>query len=115
MDSPRLTLQSLQVLRVLLDDPTEQHYGLEIADATGLQSGTLYPILMRLERHGWVEGQWENIDPSRQGRPPRRYYRLTGVGQAAATDALASLGAPPPPGGRQPRRVVGGRFIPREA
>ena len=47
------------------------------SDTAGLPSGTIHPILGRLERLGWVESRWEDIDPSQAGRPARRYYRLT--------------------------------------
>jgi len=62
---------------VLLDDPQVRRYGLEIMRATGLASGTLYPILTRLQETGWVRADWEDIDSSVEGRPARRYYSLT--------------------------------------
>ena len=58
----RMTLQTVSVLRVLLDDPLGEHYGLEIAKAAELPSGSLYPILARLERERWVTSDWEQID-----------------------------------------------------
>jgi DNA-binding PadR family transcriptional regulator len=86
---------TLHVLRALLDDPAADHYGLELMEATGLKSGTLYPILGRLEDRGWIVGRWEDVDPSEVGRAPRRYYRLTASGTAEAravwNDALARL------------------------
>jgi DNA-binding PadR family transcriptional regulator len=90
---PRLTLPVLKVLGAMLDDPAGDHYGLAIAHQTGLKSGTLYPILARLERAGWVTSNWEATDPTEQGRPRRRYYRLTGAGEQAARRALAELSA----------------------
>jgi len=84
-----MTLQTELVLGALLASPTEPHYGLEIAKQAGLASGTIYPILARLERSGWVESQWEDIDPAAAGRRPRRYYRLTAEGEAAARAQLA--------------------------
>ncbi|MFD1546016.1 PadR family transcriptional regulator [Nonomuraea guangzhouensis] len=86
----RLTLQTLLVLRVLLDDRDEDHYGLEIAAKTGLPNGSIYPILARLERAGWVISDWENIDESAEGRRRRRYYHLTTQGALRAEEALAS-------------------------
>lgn len=86
---PRSTLQLQAVLRVLLDDPTGDHYGFEIARAAGLATGTTYPILIRLEDEGWLESEWEEIDESREGRRRRRYYRLTGEGFRAARIELA--------------------------
>lgn len=64
-----------------------------IAQRTGLKSGTSYPILARLQRAGWVTSNWETVDPAEQGRPRRRYYRLTGAGEQAAYRGLAELEA----------------------
>jgi DNA-binding PadR family transcriptional regulator len=85
---PRLTLATQHVLAALLQDPTEARYGLDIARQAGLPSGTLYPILARLEAAGWVESAWEIIDPVAEGRRPRRYYHLTGEGERVARTAL---------------------------
>jgi PadR family transcriptional regulator PadR len=81
---PRMTLQTQKVLAALLRHPTRPHYGLEIAKDAGLPSGTLYPLLARLETAGWVESRWEEIDPVAVGRRARRYYTLTGEGEVAA-------------------------------
>jgi PadR family transcriptional regulator PadR len=83
----RTTLAGQRVLRALLDSPTTDHYGLEIMKATGLKSGSLYPILRRLEEAGWIEGRWEEIDPKSEGRPRRRLYRLTPEGLTNARAA----------------------------
>jgi PadR family transcriptional regulator PadR len=71
----RLSQQSLTVLRLLLDRPLEESSGAEIARATGLGSGTLYPILARLEGAAWLTSRWENVKP-RGGTPRRRLYKL---------------------------------------
>ncbi|MGH8904652.1 MAG: PadR family transcriptional regulator, partial [Egibacteraceae bacterium] len=76
----RVTAQLQRVVLLFLRDPSERCYGLEIAREAGLQRGTLYPILNRLEHAGWVTSEWEAIDPSVEGRRPRRYYRLTDDG-----------------------------------
>lgn len=55
-------------------------------------SGTIHPILARLEQAGWLESRWEEIDPSEKGRPRRRYYRFTSDGAALACTALARAG-----------------------
>jgi PadR family transcriptional regulator, regulatory protein PadR len=86
----RMTLQTLAVLRVLLDDPLGEHYGLEISKAAGLPSGSLYPTLARLERDGWVTSDWEDLNEHEAGRRRRRYYRLTPDGAVWAEQALAS-------------------------
>jgi DNA-binding PadR family transcriptional regulator len=68
----------------MLDASTEEHYGLELAEHARLPIGSIYPILARLERAKWIESAWEDIDPSREGRRPRRYYRLTALGVRSA-------------------------------
>ncbi len=78
------TAQTQAVLASLLERPEEPHYGLEIAKEAGLATGTIYPILARLERMRWVTSEWEDIDESQAARRRRRYYRLTGEGMAAA-------------------------------
>src|SRR4051812_17118780 len=56
-------------------------YGFDIMEATGLQSGTVYPILRRLEAAGMVRSKWEAVGTARdEQRPPRRYYQMTGAG-----------------------------------
>ena len=85
---PRITAQTLLLLDALLDRPSEARYGLEIAQETELKSGTLYPILARLERAGWLSSEWEDVEPERAGRPRRRLYRLTGQGEVLAREAL---------------------------
>jgi DNA-binding PadR family transcriptional regulator len=84
-----MTLQTQLVLRALLEDPAGEHYGLEIAKSAGLASGSLYPILARLEQADLVESYWEDIDQSAAGRPRRRYYRLTQDGAVQARQVLA--------------------------
>jgi PadR family transcriptional regulator, regulatory protein PadR len=77
----------MRVLRLLLEEPTAWHYGYEISQQTGLKSGTLYPILIRLAEQGWLETRW--TEPERQGRPARHTYRLTQVGARAASALVA--------------------------
>lgn len=84
-----MTLPTQLVLRALLADPGQELYGLEIGEAAGLPSGTVHPILARLEGMGWVESRWEDVDPREAGRPARRYYRVTANGAVEARDALA--------------------------
>ncbi|MFD5639153.1 PadR family transcriptional regulator [Streptomyces sp. NPDC127077] len=90
MATLRMTLQTQLVLRALLEDTARERYGLELCELAGLPSGTIYPILARLEQVGWVDSTWE--DPAaheRAGRPGRRFYRLTHDGAEQARDALA--------------------------
>ena len=90
----RMTVPTQLVLTVLLDDPTVERYGTELGTRAGLASGTLYPILARLEGVGWLESRWEDIDVRAAGRPARRYYRLTAEGEIHARDALARAHRP---------------------
>lgn len=65
-------------------------YGFDIIDATGLPSGTVYPALSRLERDGYVSSSWEaDAAAHAEGRPARRYYRVTAHGARALADAVA--------------------------
>lgn len=89
----RMTLQTLQVLQALLERPADEHYGLRISEHSGLPTGSIYPILTRLETAGWVTSDWEEIDESAEGRRRRRYYQLTTDGAAAARDEIAKMQA----------------------
>jgi PadR family transcriptional regulator, regulatory protein PadR len=86
---PRMTIPTQLVLRALLEDPAREMYGVEIGAAAGLPSGTVHPILARLEGVRWLQSRWEEIDPRAEGRPARRYYRLTAAGVESARAALA--------------------------
>lgn len=86
-----LTRRMALVVRAFLEEPSKPKYGFELMESLGISSGTLYPILARLEREGWIEGCREDIDPSVAGRPPRRNYYLTGEGIVLARNALAEL------------------------
>lgn len=78
------------VLQVMLEDPERELYGFELAKSSGLASGTIYPILARLVSSGWVTSRWEEPEAGREeGRPPRRYFRLTAEGRSRALHALA--------------------------
>lgn len=78
----------MSILEVMLEAPNAEWYGLELAGRASLKSGTIYPILARLERAGWLESAWEDINPSLEGRPRRRFYRLTGLGERSALAAI---------------------------
>ena len=84
-----MTIPTQLVLRALLADPSKELYGVEIGQAAGLPSGTVHPILARLETVGWLGSRWEEIDPRAEGRPARRYYRMTPDGMELARSALA--------------------------
>ncbi|HEY1488749.1 MAG TPA: PadR family transcriptional regulator [Micromonosporaceae bacterium] len=102
-----MTTSVLKVMSALLADTEADRYGLDMIGDTGLASGTLYPILVRLERAGWVASHWEDIDPIAAGRPARRYYRLTPTGVVGARREIAIVH-------QQLSRVTGvaGRAVP---
>ena len=80
----RLTYPTALVLQALLDG---HHHGFDIMDATGLPSGTVYPILRRLDAEGCVRSKWEKDGAARkEQRPPRRYYELTTKGAIRLED-----------------------------
>jgi PadR family transcriptional regulator PadR len=84
----RSSRQTLDILEALLTSPSQWHHGYAISRQTSVPSGTLYPILMRLDKLGWLETKWEESVP--QGRPPRHLYRLTGNGREWAREELRS-------------------------
>lgn len=64
-------------------------FGFDIVDATGLTAGSVYPALDRLEDLGLLRSSWEAPDAAHaEGRPPRRYFTLTGEGARTLADAL---------------------------
>jgi DNA-binding PadR family transcriptional regulator len=90
--TPRLTEQTVRVLRVLLADPATPRYGLDIAREAHLKTGTVHPILDRLQRAGWIDSFWEAPeDHEDSGRPRRRFYRFTGGGAEIARNAIAEV------------------------
>lgn len=71
-------------MATLLTQPLDWRYGYELCKLTKLSSGTLYPLLMRLEGRGFLESKW--TEPERVGRPPRHAYRLSPQGAAFARE-----------------------------
>lgn len=103
----RLTLPTALVLHGL---HAGYRYGFELIEASGITAGTMYPILRRLEDGGYVSGAWERVAVSRaEGRPPRRYYRLTPAGESLLAEAVerypAVRRAFAPDGGASPERA----------
>lgn len=92
MSNPRLSIrrspQTIALLDALLQRPSEWRYGYDLSRDTGLASGTLYPILIRLSERGVLEARWEEVHEL--GRPPRHVYRLTAAGRERAREILAS-------------------------
>jgi PadR family transcriptional regulator PadR len=73
----RLSPQTLLVIDAFLVQAEEWKYGYDLSRVTGLKSGTLYPILMRMAERKLLETQWEAGEP---GKPPRHMYRFTPEG-----------------------------------
>lgn len=87
----RLTITACSVLQALADGA---HYGFDVIERTGLPSGTVYPALSRLERDGYVTSSWESEAVAHaDGRPARRYYRVTAAGVRAHAEAIAHFRA----------------------
>ena len=83
----RLSVAAVSVLQAVANGFI---YGFEIIDATGLPSGTVYPALSRLERDGLLKSAWEDDQAAHdEGRPARRYYRVTAPGTRALDQTLA--------------------------
>lgn len=83
-----MTHNTLLVLRALMAAPGREMYGLEIMRGLTLKSGTMYPLLDRAEASGWVTVRREDVSPQAEGRPRRRYYRITAEGVKAAGEAM---------------------------
>jgi DNA-binding PadR family transcriptional regulator len=95
--------QALSVLAALCEQPSDWRHGYALAKQTGLKSGTLYPILIRLADRGLVEACWQ--DEPVPGRPRRHLYRLTADGLTTATRAVAAAAE------RPGARLRGGRGV----
>jgi len=78
--------QTRLLLESFLRDPAEWRYGYDLSHETGLKSGTLYPILMRLAEKSLLATRWE--EPEIPGRPPRHVYRLTQLGERWAREQV---------------------------
>jgi PadR family transcriptional regulator, regulatory protein PadR len=102
--------QTLAVLAALAAQPSDWRHGYDLARETGLKSGTLYPILVRLADREIVQARWEEGEPA--GRPRRHLYRLTSDGLATATTALAAAPAPAARAARPGRAAAPRRLAP---
>ena len=91
MKIPRISPETLLVLERFIERPTDWRYGYELSRETGLKSGTLYPILMRLEKYALLEACWVTTE---DGVPPRHTYRLTSDGLELARTKLAEARTP---------------------
>jgi PadR family transcriptional regulator, regulatory protein PadR len=89
---PNNSPQTRALLAALLERARRWRHGYELSKETGLRSGTLYPLLIRLTEQGLLEARWE--EPGRAGLPPRHAYRLTGAGIALAREQRLSQAGP---------------------
>jgi DNA-binding PadR family transcriptional regulator len=101
----------MSVLMALCSRPRTWRHGYDLARETGLKSGTLYPILIRLADRGLLESCWEDEQPA--GRPRRHLYRLSSEGLARGREILVE--APALAKTPTKRRRAVGRIAPREA
>ena len=76
---------------MFLENPSDEFAGADVHQRCDIASGTLYPILLRLESAGWFVSRWEAIDPATASRPRRRLYRLTSTGLKRASEVFASF------------------------
>jgi PadR family transcriptional regulator, regulatory protein PadR len=86
---PNISKQTSLLLSIMLESPAEWRHGYHLSQVTGFKSGTLYPLLMRLEEQGFLESKWQESD--RAGGPPRHVYRLTPSGRTLARERRAAL------------------------
>lgn len=86
-----ITPKMARVLKVFLEDPGQSRYGFELMRLTGMASGSLYPMLAKLEGAGWLTRGKEDIDPRAAGRPARTNYVITGAAANVARVQLAAL------------------------
>jgi|SRR5579862_4530707 len=89
----KMTGPLARVLRVFLADVSAPRYGYDLMKAARLPSGTLYPMLARLQDEGLVAAEWEQQREDAAGRPPRKFYQLTGEGVRVARLELAQAAA----------------------
>jgi PadR family transcriptional regulator, regulatory protein PadR len=94
----RPSKQMLLLLNALAAHPHQWRHGYELMKQTGLASGTLYPLLIRMSDEGLIEAEWR--EPAQPGRPARHAYRFTATGLAFAQAAA------------EPRTVARSRLAP---
>ncbi|MFD7627544.1 PadR family transcriptional regulator [Streptomyces sp. NPDC059851] len=108
----RITSATLDVMEAFLVADDDLH-GFAVARAAGKPTGSIYPILARMEEAGWLESRWESEHPD-PGRPRRRFYKLTPDGMASARAVVlerrGQLPTPTPAVGQPPRPAFGFTF-----
>jgi DNA-binding PadR family transcriptional regulator len=98
-----LSQHAQTVLAALAEATGEWRHGYDLVRSTGLKSGTLYPLLIRLEAQGHLEAEWQA--PAAPGRPPRHAYRLTASGTRLAREAASGEASAPLSGHRRGART----------
>ena len=86
--SRALSQHARALLAALAESGADWRHGYDLARATGLRSGTLYPLLIRLEAQGHLEAEWQ--PPAAAGRPARHAYRLTASGRELTREGAAA-------------------------
>jgi PadR family transcriptional regulator PadR len=85
----RVTVPFLKIFSVFVNNPSEKYSGVDVCKETNLKSGTVYPMLIKLNENGWLTSEWEDIDPKKEKRPQRRFYRITRHGLLSGQKILA--------------------------
>jgi len=85
---PNSSPQTLALFEVLLASRSSWRHGYDLAQEAELQSGTLYPLLMRLADQGLLESRWETDGDNRR---PRHMYRLTAKGAAYVKEQIRGI------------------------
>jgi len=91
VEDVRVTKPLIAILAAMVGDPGSEHDAVNLVAQTNVAPGSIYHLLARLELAGWVDSRWESIDPSEEGRPRRRLYRLTPGGLSRAKAELAEI------------------------
>jgi len=89
--APNTSPQTLSLFATLVASPKTWRHGYDLTQETGLASGTLYPLLMRLSEQGLLESRWETDTDNRR---PRHIYRLTTQGASQARSLLREAATP---------------------
>ncbi len=90
MSDPRLSRHGLRVLRMFVEVSADALAGSDITLSLGIGSSTVYPLLARLLKAGWLSAKWEK-ESGAAGRPRKKFYKLTALGRKKAQEALAEL------------------------
>jgi PadR family transcriptional regulator, regulatory protein PadR len=94
-DELNLTHRALKLLKLMLENVRTPYAGIELMELTGIPSGNLYPMLIKLQQAGILESSWEEVDPRQVGRNRRRYYRLSTHGVEVVQQVLRDLAVSP--------------------